>query len=81
MNHTEALKSILKRTGLSQKAVADRLGLRSRSTVSMRMNRKSARLYNIVGLLDAMGYEMVAMPKNCPPLPEDAYAIRMEDYP
>ena len=80
MNHTEALKSILKRTGLSQKAVADRLGLRSRSTVSMRMNRKSARLYNIVGLLDAMGYEMVAMPKNCPPLPEDSFPVRWEDY-
>jgi transcriptional regulator with XRE-family HTH domain len=81
MNHTEALKCILKRTGLSQKKVADRLGLRSGTTVSMRMNRETVRLYNIVELLDAMGYEMVAMPKNCPPLPEDAYAIRREDYP
>ena len=81
MNHTEALKSILKRTGLSQRAVANRLGLRSRSTVSMRMSRETARLYNIAELLDAMGYEMVVMPKNCPPLPEDAYAIKREDYP
>ena len=81
MDHTEALKSILKRTGLSQRAVANRLGLRSSATVSMRISRKTARLYNIAELLDAMGYEMVAMPKNCPPLPEDAYAIRREDYP
>ena len=80
MNHTEALKSILKRTGLTQSDIAERLGVRSRTTVSMRMSRETVRLYNIVELLDAMGYEMVAMPKNCPPLPEDAYAIRREDY-
>ena len=80
MKHTEALKLILKRSGLTQSDIAERLGVRSRTTVSMRMKRETVRLYNIVELLDAMGYEMVAMPKNCPPLPEDAYAIRREDY-
>ena len=80
MNHTEALKLILKRTGLTQTDVAERLGLRSRTTVSMRMNRQTARLYNVLEILDAMGYEMVAMPKNAPPLPEDAYALSKEDY-
>lgn len=80
MNHTEALKRILKQTGLTQSDVAERLGLRSRTTVSMRMNRQTARLYNVLEVLDAMGYEMVAMPKNCPPLPEDAYALSKEDY-
>ena len=80
MNHTEALKSILKRTGLTQTEITKRLGFRSHGTVRMRMNRKTVRLYNIVELLDAMGYEMVAMPKNCPPLPEEALVIRWEDY-
>ena len=80
MNHTEALKHILRRTGLTQTEIGKRLGFRSPGTVRMRMNRKTVRLYNVVELLDAMGYEMVAMPKNCPPLPENAYAIRWEDY-
>ena len=80
MNHTEALKCILKRTGLTQSEITKRLGFRSHGTVRMRMNRKTVRLYNIVELLDAMGYEMVAMPKNCPPLPEDTFVIRWEDY-
>ena len=80
MNHTEALKCILNRTGLTQTEIGRRLGFRSHGTVRMRMNRKTVRLYNIVELLDAMGYEMVAMPKNCPPLPEDALVIRWEDY-
>ena len=81
MNHTEALNHILKRTGLTKTEITKRLGFRSHSTVRMRMNRETVRLYNIVELLDAMGYEMVAMPKNCPPLPEDAYAVKREDYP
>ena len=81
MKHTEAIKSIMKRTGLTQVEVAASLGLRSRATVSMRINRERAWLHNIVEILDVMGYEMVAMPKeDYRSIPEDAYVLRREDY-
>lgn len=79
MNHTEAIKLIMKQSGLEQGDIAERIGI-ARTSVTMRINRKRARLYNIVELLDAMGYEMVAMPRNRVPLPKDTYAISREDY-
>lgn len=79
MNHTEAIKLIMKQSGLEQVDIAERIGI-ARTSVTMRINRKRARLYNIVELLDAMGYEMVAMPRNGPPLPKGTYAISREDY-
>lgn len=80
MNHTEAIKLIMKKFCLTQTDVADRAGLRSKQIVSKLLNQKNTMFYKIVALLDVMGYEMVVMPKNCPPLPEDAYALRREDY-
>ena len=80
MNHTEAIKLIMKKSRLTQTDVADRAGLSSKQIVSKLLNQKTTMFYKIVALLDAMGYEMVAMPKNCPPLLEDAYALRREDY-
>lgn len=79
MTHTEAIKCILKRSGMTQDEIAEQIGS-SRTAVTMRVNRKTTCFCNILEILDAMGYEMVATPKNCPPLPEDAYALRKEDY-
>lgn len=79
MNHTEAIKLIMNRSGLTQKDIAERLSV-SRTAITMRVNRKAAYFNNVLEVLDAAGYEMVAMPKNGPPLPKDAYALRKEDY-
>ena len=80
MNHTEALKAVLKHTGKTARQVGSELGLRSNSTISMRINRKSAYLSNVLEILDACGYEMVAMPKSSLRLPEDTFVLRKEDY-
>ncbi len=79
MNHTEAIKLIMNRSGLTQKDIAERLSV-SRTAITMRVNRKAAYFNNVLEVLDAAGYEMVAMPKNGPPLQKDAYALRKEDY-
>lgn len=80
MNHSQAVTLIKKQTGLTNKAIAEQLGLRSHATIAMRTGRESVQLYNILEILDVMGYEMVAMPKNSPPFPEGAYVISREDY-
>ncbi len=80
MNHTEALKCIRKRAGLKLSDVAARAGLNSRQLVSKLVLQKDVQLHKIVALLDAMGYEVAVMPKDCPPLPEDVYVLRREDY-
>ncbi len=80
MNHTEALKRIMKQGGLTQGDVATRAGLNSKQHVSQLVLHKDTQFRKIVVLLDAMGYEAAAMPKDCPPLPEDVYVLRKEDY-
>ena len=80
MNHTEALKAVLKHTGKTGVQLAAELGLKSNSTISMRINRKTVWMYNVLELLDACGYEMVAMPKSTLRLPEDTFVLRKEDY-
>ena len=80
MNHTEALKAVLKQTGKTGIQLAAELGLNSSSTISMRINRKTVWMYNVLEILDACGYEMVAMPKSSLRLPEDTFVLRKEDY-
>ncbi len=80
MNHTEAIKCIMKRAGLKQGDVAVRAGLNSIQHVSLLVLQKDVQVRKFIAILDAVGYEMVAMPKNCPPLPEDVYVLRREDY-
>lgn len=80
MNHTDAVKAVLKHTGKTQKRLAEEMGFRSNRTISMRINRESARLEGILEILDICGYEMVAMPKSSLRLPEDTFVVRKEDY-
>ena len=80
MNHTEALKAVLKLTGKTARQIGVELGLSSNSTISMRINRKTVWMYNVLEILDACGYEMVAMPKSSLRLPEDTFVLRKEDY-
>ena len=80
MNHTEALKAVLKLTGKTAAQVGAELGMSSNSTISMRINRKTAYLHNILEILDVCGYEIVAMPKSSLRLPEDTFVLCKEDY-
>ena len=80
MNHTEALKAVLKQAGKTGVQLAAELGFRSNSTLSMRINRKTVWMSNVLEILEACGYEMVAMPKSSLRLPEDTFVLRKEDY-
>lgn len=80
MNHSDAVKAVLKYVGKSEAQLTAEFGFRSNRTISMRINRESARLDSILEILDACGYEMVAMPKKNPKLPEDTFVLRKEDY-
>lgn len=80
MNHSEALQAVLKQTGKTSTQIGAELGFRSKSTIRMRINRRTAYLSNVLEILEACGYEMVAMPKSGLRLPEDAFALRKEDY-
>ena len=80
MNHTEALKAVLKRAGKTEAQLAAELGFRSNRTIAMRIHRESVWLKNVLEILDACGYEMVAMPKSSLRLPEDTFVLQKEDY-
>ena len=80
MNHTEALKAVLKQAGKTGRQLATELGFRSSSTLSMRINRKTVWMSNVLEILEACDYEMVAMPKSSLRLPEDTFVLRKEDY-
>lgn len=80
MNHSEALQAVLKQTGKTSAQIGAELGFRSKSTIRMRINRRTAYLSNVLEILEACGYEMVAMPKSSLRLPEDAFVLRREDY-
>ena len=80
MNHSDAVKAVLKCVGRTEEQLTAEFGFRSNRTISMRINRKSARLDSILEILDACGYEMVAMPKSGLRLPEDTFVLCEEDY-
>ena len=60
MTVQEVARGVMKVTGTSQTEVANRAGLTGQSTVSMYLQSKSMRVENLLTILNACGYELVA---------------------
>ena len=60
MTVQEVARCVMKVTGMSQAEVAKKAGLTGQSTVSMFLQSKSMRVDNLVTILNACGYELVA---------------------
>lgn len=60
MKVQDAVKSIIKVSGNTQKSVSDKLGLSGQGAISMFLKSKSMRVENLLNILNACGYELVA---------------------
>lgn len=59
MNHTEAIKAVMRETGTKQSHLVKQLGVKSQSVISERINHDNISVKAMLEILDAMGYELV----------------------
>jgi|GEM_PF-6682031 len=64
MTVTAILKSIMKAIKMKQSTLAEKVGAKSESVISSRMTMKNMGVNMLVEMLDCMGYELVARPKD-----------------
>lgn len=80
MRHTDIIKTIMRKTGITMDTLSFDLGLANSSSVSRRINRKNGTIMNTVDILDALGYEMVIRPAKKEPHAENEYILHSQDY-
>lgn len=80
MKHTEAIRLHMAGTGVTQKDMAEALGLKSQSSVSERISHKNISVKNLTEILDIIGCELVIQPKFEGERPEGQYVLERADY-
>jgi len=63
MKAEKAIKQIIKKTGFTQKRLAEVLGYPHQSNIAEKLRCKNMYVAAVVELLDVMGYELVIQPK------------------
>lgn len=61
---TTAIKDIMKKRGVTQNELKEKLGYRTQSAISERLKQKSIGVDKAFEMLDAMGYEIIIQPKS-----------------
>lgn len=64
MRPQEVIRSVINVSGKTQQQLAEELGKSSQGTISMMLQNKNMRIDNIVTLLNACDYEVVARSKD-----------------
>lgn len=59
MDEKRIIKQIMEEEGITQKELSKRLGLRSQSSITAYLRTDSMKVDKLVGMLRAMGYELV----------------------
>ena len=80
MKHTEIIKAIMRKEGVTLAELALATGMAGPSGVGRRINRKNGTIMQTVDILDALGYEMVIRPATKEPLAENEYVLHSRDY-
>ena len=80
MKHTEIIKAIMRKEGVTLADIALAIGKAGPSGVSRIINRKNGTIMQTVDILDALGYEMVIRPTKKENLAENEYVLYFRDY-
>ena len=80
MKHTEIIKAIMRKEGVTLTDIAVAIGMAGPSGVSRIINRKNGTIMPTTNILDALGYEMVIRPAKKAPLAENEYVLHFSDY-
>lgn len=80
MKHTEIIKAIMRKEGITLADLALATGMAGPSGVSRRINRKNGTIMQTTDILDALGYEMVIRRAAKEPLAENEYVLYSRDY-
>lgn len=80
MKHTEIIKAIMRKEGVTLADIALAIGKAGPSGVSRIINRKNGTIMQTVDILDALGYEMVIRPTKRENLAENEYVLYFRDY-
>lgn len=81
MRHTEIIRDIIKKEGITQQELATKLGFAVQSSVAVYLSRRrNATIMSTVDMLEALDYEMVVRPISQEPLGPDEYLLRSSDY-
>ena len=80
MKHTEIIKAIMRKEGVTLADIALAIGKAGPSGVSRIVNRKNGTIMQTVDILDALGYEMVIRPTKKENLAENEYVLYFRDY-
>lgn len=64
MNEKQIIRAVLKREGKTQTEISKEVGLSERSVGTMLCRPNTLSLWNVYGLLNALGYEIVVRPKD-----------------
>lgn len=80
MRHTEIIKAVMKDTNTRQIDLVERLGAKTQSVISGRINHANIGVVALAELLEAMGHEIIIVPKSDKDRAVGEYVIRLEDY-
>ena len=80
MKHTEIIKAIMRKEGVTLADIALAIGKAGPSGVSRIINRKNGTIMQTVDILGALGYEMVIRPTKRENLAENEYVLYFRDY-
>ena len=80
MRHTEIIKAVMKDTNTRQIDLVERLGTKTQSVISGRINHANISVIALAELLEAMGHEIMIVPKSDEGRAVGEYVIRLEDY-
>lgn len=64
MRAQDIIRSVIRVSGKTQQQIADELGKSSQGTISMMLQNRNMRIENIITLLNACDYEVVARSKD-----------------
>ena len=79
VNHTQAIKKVMKDTKTRQIDLAERIGAKSHTVISERVNYPNISLRTMLEMLDAMGYELLVR-QSRDEQRDGEYPIRLSDY-
>ena len=79
MNHTEAIKAVMKETGTRQIDLVKQIGVKSQTVISARINQDNISVKAMLEILDAMGYELVVR-ESYGEYGRCDFPIRLQDY-
>lgn len=66
MDVKNVLKQAMKESKITQKQLAEELGIKSQSAISDKLNRGTMSIATFIEMLDIMGYELIVRKKSSP---------------